>query len=101
MAFLTLRCRDCEHEHCSIARDYVAEGSLEGCRRKVPEDIMEHYIHIFSERVPFMKHYSKEGAQELYVDAITLLENIYTTYPIDGKLDSKGKLKYRYKTEKF
>jgi hypothetical protein len=95
MASLTLRCKNCDCVDCVFSREYVPEGSLEGCCRKVDENIVEQYCHYFSEVIPFLKNRSYSARLEIYEEIMCFLSTKIFSAKIIAKLDKRGKVKYR------
>lgn len=95
MALLTLRCKNCDNVNCVLSREYIPEGSLEGCKRKVEEDVVEQYCHYFSEVIPFLKNRSYSARLEIYEEITTFLFTQVFSSKVIAKLDKRGKVKYR------
>lgn len=93
MAIIKLQCNQCENDSCCYSKKYIAENSLEGCTRKVDEDMEIEYFHLINEVAPFMyMKTSKEYQNKTYKEIIDLLFKIYSM-PIGVKLDKNGKAK--------
>lgn len=93
MSIVKLRCGECENISCCYANKYIPMDSLEGCTRKVTEDMEIEYYHLINEVAPFMyMNTTKEYQNNVYHQIIQLLNNIYSM-PIGVKLNKKGKAK--------
>ena len=93
MGIIKLKCSECENSTCCYSNKYIPIDSLEGCTRKVIEDVEIEYYHLINEVAPFMyMNTTKEYQTKTYNQIINLLNNIYSM-PIGQKLDKKGKVK--------
>lgn len=93
MSLIQLKCSECENSRCCYARRYIPYDSLEGCTRKVSEELELQYEHLVHEVQPFMyMKTTKEYQNKTYNDIINCLQNIYNS-PMGQKLDSKGKVR--------
>lgn len=93
MSIVKLRCSECGNISCCYANKYIPIDSLEGCTRKVTEEVEIEYYHLINEVAPFMyMNTTKEYQNKTYHEIDRLLNNIYSM-PIGQKLDKKGKVK--------
>lgn len=90
--FLTLRCAECGKWPCDRAREYIPEGSLEGCTREVTEEQSEEFSHYLSEVLPFLARRRRTDATDAEFCRIEdLLQHIYSC-PFGRKLDAAGRV---------
>lgn len=92
---ITLRCIDCDNNHCKYGKLYILSDSVEGCTRIVDEDLFIEYQIQFLEKYPFIKFLkTQEEKEECYIETVNLLEKIYSC-PIGHKISSNGKIVYQ------
>lgn len=92
---LTLRCSECENPNCVFARKYIIEGSLEGCTRRVSDEVYDKYFYYLQEKWPLSlsSGYKLEYINETYKEIMDFLcDEIYSA-PIGQKLNKQGKIK--------
>jgi hypothetical protein len=58
----------------------------------VPENIYEQYVHYMEEVVPFWHLYDLKYVDNSYLEVYNFLQDIYKNYPIEKRLDKKGKV---------
>ena len=58
----------------------------------MPEDIYEQYIHYMEEVIPFWHLYKIDFVNKSYLEIYNFLQEIYKKYPIEKRLDKKGKV---------
>ena len=93
MAIIKLQCGTCENSTCCYSKKYIPYDSLEGCTRKVDEDLEIEYYHMINEVAPFMyMKTTKEYQNKTYKEIIGLLDKVYSS-PIGVKLDKHSKVK--------
>lgn len=89
---LKLTCATCDNPNCKVGPKYAPAESLMGCTRRVPENIYEQYIHYMKEVIPFWHLYKLDFINKSYFEIYDFLQKIYKNYPIEHKLDKKGKV---------
>lgn len=92
---VTLRCIDCDNNHCKYGRLYILPDSNEGCTRVIDEDLFINYQIQLIEKWPFMKHLkTQEERDECYLKTVDILEQVYSS-PIGHKISDDGKILYQ------
>ncbi len=90
--FITLKCSECGNTDCAYAHEYIPEDSLEGCTRKVSEELAEKFIHDTQEVLPFLRARRRTESTDKSFAAIEKnFESIYSS-PLGRLIDSKGKV---------
>ena len=90
--FINLFCGDCDNEYCTCARNYIPEGSKEGCTREVDEQQQELLYHYKDEVLPFLtigKITSEKFEKLQEIDKF--MHSIYNC-PLGRKIDQRGKV---------